>query len=57
MARLAEDWRFWEAGCRPVDYKAGDEICDPQVLACAEACGVIEREAEAEPNQKKKASK
>lgn len=58
MARLASDWRYWEAGCRPVDYKAGDEINDPQVVAYAEACGVIEVEAKEAPKTtaKKKAT-
>ena len=40
---LVKPWRFYEDGCRPVDYKAGVVQLSDEALKVAEQCDVIEK--------------
>ena len=52
--KLVKPWRFYEDGCRQVDYKAGVVDMPEAVIKIAEQCGVIEKKGkkvEAQPKE------
>jgi len=46
--KLSKPWRFYEDGCRAVDYKAGVIDMPEAVAKIAQQCGVIEKKAKGE---------
>lgn len=46
---LVKPWRYWEGGCKAVDFKAGLVSMEPDVAKVAFQCGVVAAEKEPEP--------
>ena len=40
--KLTKPWRYYEDGCRPIDYKAGVVELADAVIKVAKECGVVE---------------
>ena len=40
--KLLKPWRFYEDGCRPLDFKAGVVELSDEAIKVAKECGVVE---------------
>lgn len=41
--KLIKPWRFYENGCRQIDFEAGVVQMSDEAVKIAQACGVLEK--------------
>lgn len=50
--KLTKPWRYWQNGCKPIDFKAGLVTMTEDALKVAMQCGVVEKKVEKKTEKK-----